>query len=370
MSVQLCSKIPENEWIVDIPSDVIYLSELFEYLEEMNHDISPTEIPFKCTKEDLLEGFECLRKVNRMYDEIRSFNKPKDDIVLDELEAIRLRVNNLYCYLKQYKSSELYEFMNIKVKFKNAIEGFENRTSPIGYLNSTIINDDNIKRAFCDMCAGGHMSMAKWLYYKVGGIRIDTINHAFKLACMNGRETVAKWLHCELGEFDTHVIGNAFRAACRYGNKSVAKWLYYEVGGVEKKPIVDAFESACMFGHEVIAKWIFYQVGGMNVYRNNCEVYRHICMYGQESIAKWFNSEFNDLSKYVNNEKAFELACTHGHTSLARWLYKRHDGVSWYKLVEIFNKTHNCREKSVIDEYMKEITVPYLHMIPCPCKCV
>lgn len=267
MPTQFCSKNDAGEviWVEDIPSDVIHLSELFEILEEMDSstDRAPVEIPLDCTREELLEGFEYLRKMKRLYDEINKFNYPPKGISVYELEEIRVRINTQYHEFDWYRtsSSPMYNFITTKKHLLKTIEEYEDKSFPIGNLKSTKLTKWDLNTEFVGSCYNGYFLVMKWLLRNTGGYEMEIRIDAFRQACLSGQEMVSKWLYRETGIASIpQDYTELFGQVCAMGNESIAKWLYYEVGRTHRISVHRrrdyAFRLACGNGHTVIANWL------------------------------------------------------------------------------------------------------------------
>lgn len=66
-----------NNWSIDVPSDVIHLSELLENMDMM--DFASCEVSVECSKETLLDAFNILRRMRDLYDKIYDI-----DVLLSE----------------------------------------------------------------------------------------------------------------------------------------------------------------------------------------------------------------------------------------------------------------------------------------------
>jgi len=194
--------------------------------------------------------------------------------------------------------------MNITDTFTNIIVPYCDtptigRLARVSRIHYLVIEQNPIYRQFAqfydpsyefyDICANGHLHIAKWIYCR--GIDIYAQNdYALRRACRFGQFEIAQWLltlganihahgdqvlknACKGGKLDIlkwlHKLGVninlqgdvAFLSACTYGRLGVAKWIH-ELGNVEHHMYSCAAQRARMRGHMHMHHWIFVDILG------------------------------------------------------------------------------------------------------------
>lgn len=236
MPTQFCSKNKAGEviWVVDIPSDVIHLSELFKILEEMDSsaDSAPVEIPFECTKEEILDSFERLRRGIDLFKEIEKFDHsttkadPETFETMKESIAIKYdRWISMASVPKTYLILDFFEPIVGMRRMINAIEQYEDGSSPSGY-------------------------------FKDQDLTSTTINEEFVKACRKNKLGVMKWMYHHLSDLDPHYeMEMAFCDAVSYNYREIAEWMCDEIGGIDYRAFEYLVDDVLI--HPTLIDWVW-----------------------------------------------------------------------------------------------------------------
>lgn len=181
---------------------------------------------------------------------------------------------------------------------------------------------------FIKACGNGDLDLAKKLYAD-GDVDINATNPfdetAMNAACAGGHLSVAQWLY----SIDDNIMSThrnrteAFLRACIMGHLPVVQWLHSLDSGTIS---VDSFYAACIKGHLDVAKWIHSVdpscCDPMKMHFNRNSLTYETYLNGHFTIVKWVHS-----IGYPINAELFNLVCEscYKHIDLRDWLFMLSD---------------------------------------------
>lgn len=216
-----------------------------------------------------------------------------------------------------------------------------------------------LQTAFFSACDGGHLDVAKWIYFTCdgGSGSVNTVNvfdgprfPPFFWACENGHLVVAEWLW-ELGGVpeDPYKWGTTFMTTCARGKLDAAQWLWAlclkgRFLGRLNWAFDMAFAGACGNGHMDTATWLW-SLGDINPHHDNDRAFRLACACGHLHVAQWVwelcgsggggrgaraevdgdlrlaTSAEDPVNHHADLDFAFRFSCLGRHTAVARWVW-------------------------------------------------
>lgn len=240
---------------------------------------------------------------------------------------------------------------------------------------------DKRRRYFAKACIGGHLIVAKYIYFKhPAEIREGIYDKIFVRCCQNGHLEIIKFLRSstliDISGYGIHNISDyclqkAFRKSCEMNHVEIAEWLLYSLGlegtnrtsqsvgykvssgnnnlfcHASKNGYIDvaklllsvdksidihtvyeyAFRNSCMNGHIDFVKFLISLDNKIDIHALNEYAFRYSCARGDIEMVKYLLSLDGKIDITVNKQEAFRWSCENGHLSIAKYLYENYGDI-------------------------------------------
>lgn len=206
-------------------------------------------------------------------------------------------------------------------------------------------NIDFYESVFDNVCLGGHVEVAKWLYSVQPSIRVSVTSNTFVYVCEKGYLEMAKWLYDvaqttdegakEAKDWDPIYMGMAFENVIACGHVELAKWMVRYVGMEKIKiPYFEGIRNACISGVLEIVKLLYSNMGDADVatFRRELQDYQghlHIALLYAKTTnlecAKWIREmmteQFGERTAERTAINSLVHVCEAGNLEIAQWIY-------------------------------------------------
>ena len=207
------------------------------------------------------------------------------------------------------------------IKNKNRNKGTQFTSSDIEFIKK-IYTDLDMDSIFVDACKKGYLDKAKMIDASEQ-ISFMLYNKAFIGAASFGHYDVANWLYSTYKIMINSDTNEAFIQNCLHNNIEMCHWLYYDVNcQISIHTLCDMFRFTCRsVGDRLcMATWLYSLVcDHIDVYRNECLIFRNACYNGNLHIVKWLHDLYH-FNIRICKDACFKISCINGYMYVAQWL--------------------------------------------------